>query len=105
MEIKGKGVIIKYMPVQAAEQRKLESYLEKYSEKRNDVMRQKHILVGEDNELNREMLVDILSDQYVIHEAENGQAALDFLNHSREEIALILLDMMMPVMDGYTFLK
>lgn len=71
----------------------------------NDVMRQKHILVVEDNELNREMLVDILSDQYVIHEAENGQAALDFLNHSREEIALILLDMMMPVMDGYTFLK
>ena len=105
MEIKGKGVIIKYMPVQAAEQRKLESYLEKYSEKRNDVMRQKHILVVEDNELNREMLVDILSDQYVIHEAENGQAALDFLNHSREEIALILLDMMMPVMDGYTFMK
>ena len=49
----------------------------------NDVMRQKHILVVEDNELNREMLVDILSDQYVIHEAENGQAALDFLNHSR----------------------
>lgn len=71
----------------------------------NDVMGQKHILVVEDNELNREMLVDILSDQYVIHEAENGQAALDFLNHSREEIALILLDMMMPVMDGYTFLK
>ena len=71
----------------------------------NDVMRQKHILVVEDNELNREMLVDILSDQYVIHEAENGQAALDFLNHSREERALILLDMMMPVMDGYTFLK
>ena len=71
----------------------------------SDVMRQKHILVVEDNELNREMLVDILSDQYVIHEAENGQAALDFLNHSREEIALILLDMMMPVMDGYTFLK
>lgn len=105
MEIKGKGVIIKYMPVQAAEQRKLESYLEKYSEKRNDVMRQKHILVVEDNELNREMLVDILFDQYVIHEAENGQAALDFLNHSREEIALILLDMMMPVMDGYTFMK
>ena len=71
----------------------------------NDVMGQKHILVVEDNELNREMLVDILSDQYVIHEAENGQAALDFLNHSREKIALILLDMMMPVMDGYTFLK
>ena len=63
----------------------------------NNVMRQKHILVVEDNELNREMLVDILSDQYAVHEAENGQEALDFLNQSREEIALILLDMMMPV--------
>ena len=71
----------------------------------SNVVRQKHILVVEDNELNCEILVDILSDQYVIHEAENGQEALDFLNQSQEEIALILLDMMMPVMDGYTFLK
>ena len=71
----------------------------------SNVVRQKHILVVEDNELNREILVDILSDQYVIHQAENGQEALDFLNQSQEEIALILLDMMMPVMDGYTFLK
>ena len=38
-------------------------------------------------------------------EAENGQEALSVLRRYREEIALILLDIMMPVMDGYTFLS
>ena len=71
----------------------------------NNAMGQKHILVVEDNELNREMLTDILSEYYMIHEAENGQEALDILYKRQEEISLILLDVMMPVMDGYTFLK
>lgn len=71
----------------------------------NNTMRQKHILVVEDNELNREILADILSEYYMIHEAANGQEALDILYKRQEEISLILLDVMMPVMDGYTFLK
>lgn len=37
-------------------------------------------------------------------EAENGQEALDVLEANKGNIALILLDVMMPVMDGYTFL-
>ena len=64
----------------------------------------KRILVVEDNELNRAMLVAILADQYTTLEAENGQQALDILRPTREYISLILLDVMMPVMDGYTFL-
>ena len=64
----------------------------------------KRILVVEDNELNREMLVEILADEYTTLEAENGQQALDILHSTREYISLILLDVMMPVMDGYTFL-
>ena len=62
------------------------------------------VLIVEDNEINREMLGAILSDMYSILEAENGQAALDIMESNKENIALILLDVMMPVMDGYTFL-
>ena len=71
---------------------------------RVEKMRKKQILVVEDNLLNREMLVEILSDEYEVLEAENGKAALDILQHSENEIALILLDVQMPVMDGYAFL-
>lgn len=64
----------------------------------------KQILIVEDNELNRAMLCEILSDEYQVLEAENGQEALDVLQRYADSIALILLDVMMPVMDGYTFL-
>ena len=64
----------------------------------------KHILIVEDNELNRAILHDILEDEYDVLEAENGQVALDILKEYKENISLILLDVMMPVMDGYIFL-
>ena len=67
-------------------------------------MMQKQILIVEDNELNRVMLGEILSDDYKILEAENGQEALKILKQKKGDIHLILLDLMMPVMDGYTFL-
>ena len=67
-------------------------------------MVKKQILVVEDNELNRAMLCEILSEEYQVLEAENGQEALDILEHCADTVALILLDVMMPVMDGYTFL-
>ena len=65
----------------------------------------KQILVVEDNALNREMLQVILSEQYSVLEAENGQEALSLLRQrGSEDVALILLDIMMPVMNGLTFL-
>ena len=64
----------------------------------------KRILVVEDNELNRAMLCEILAEKYGVVEAGNGQEALDILRQNRDGISLILLDVMMPVMDGYTFL-
>lgn len=67
-------------------------------------MPQKQILIVEDNELNRAMLSEILSGEYQVLEAENGQEALDILKQKKDSISLILLDVMMPVMDGYTFL-
>lgn len=64
----------------------------------------KHILVVEDNELNRAMLCEILTEQYSVLEAGNGQEALNILSQSGDSVSLILLDVMMPVMDGYAFL-
>lgn len=64
----------------------------------------KRILIVEDNELNRAMLCEILSGEYQVLEADNGQVALDILRRYADGISLILLDVMMPVMDGYNFL-
>lgn len=64
----------------------------------------KKILVIEDNELNRAMVSAILADDYDVLEAENGRDALDVLAVQRDSVSLILLDVVMPVMDGYTFL-
>lgn len=66
---------------------------------------QKKILVVEDNPINRTMLSEILSSEYRVLEAENGQEALCVLKERHEDISLILLDIVMPVMDGYTFLS
>ncbi len=69
------------------------------------MMLRKKILVVEDNMINREMLCEILDPMYEVLEAENGQEALEILGQYKEEISLILLDIIMPVMDGYTFLS
>ena len=66
---------------------------------------ERKVLVVEDNEINRAALCVILSSQYTVLETENGEQALSLLEKYREGISLILLDIVMPVMDGYTFLK
>ena len=65
----------------------------------------KRIMVVEDNSLNREMLRVILADSYDIVEVEHGQEAFDILKTGSVRIDLILLDVVMPVMDGFTFLE
>lgn len=64
----------------------------------------KKLLIVEDNALNRRVLCKILSDEYETLEAENGAEALERLRQEQEKISLVLLDLVMPVMDGYTFL-
>ena len=65
----------------------------------------KKVLIVEDSPINRAMLCGILSAEYEVLEAENGQDALTVLRQYGEQISLILLDIIMPVMDGYTFLS
>ena len=63
------------------------------------------VLVIEDNEINRGILCALLEDQYNILEAENGKVGLDLFQTHLREISAILLDLQMPVMNGYEFLE
>lgn len=67
--------------------------------------KKKSILIVDDMELNRKILSVILESRYHILEAENGLKAREVLKASREKVALILLDIVMPGMDGFAFLK
>lgn len=65
----------------------------------------KTVLVVEDQEMNREILKALLEDRYTVIGAENGLEALEILKTDSERISAILLDIVMPVMDGYGFLE
>lgn len=67
--------------------------------------RRKQILIVDDVKLNRTSFSAILRDKFDILEAENGKEALEMVAKHRETIAAIILDLMMPVMDGFEFLE
>ncbi len=62
------------------------------------------ILIVDDSEMNRAMLTAILDKRYEILEAENGEAALVALKEHGVDISLVLLDIVMPKMDGFEVL-
>lgn len=66
--------------------------------------KEESILVVDDLEFNRNILREMMKDQYKIFEASNGREALEILEEHSNEIRLILLDIVMPVMDGREFL-
>ena len=67
-------------------------------------MEKQKILIVDDSEMNRDLLIDILEDQYDIVEAENGAEAVAILLQQRTDFSLLLLDIMMPQMDGFEVL-
>lgn len=68
-------------------------------------MIKENILIVDDLELNREILSIILKDKYNTIEAGNGLEAKNILLKEGGNIALILLDILMPVMDGFELLE
>ncbi len=63
------------------------------------------VLIVDDVELNRDILELILKDEYDILKAENGKKAIELIRENEEEIAVILLDLVMPELDGFEVLR
>ena len=64
----------------------------------------KKVLITDDSEINRSILSDMLGEEFEIIEAENGIEAISVLQTYNAEIALVLLDIVMPEMDGFEVL-
>ena len=67
-------------------------------------MDKQKILIVDDSEMNRDLLVEILKNQYDIVEANNGAEAITILSQQRKDFSLLLLDIFMPEMDGFEVL-
>jgi len=63
------------------------------------------ILIVDDSEMNRSILVDMLEGEYDLLEAEDGLQAISILQKRSVEISLVLLDIVMPKMDGFGVLE
>lgn len=63
------------------------------------------ILIVDDSEMNRMILSEMLKGEFEILEAENGSVCLDMLSRYEMKISLILLDIVMPGMDGFGVLE
>ena len=63
------------------------------------------ILIVDDEYIEREMLGAMLNDAYDVIYAENGMLALDIIKRDKQTLSLVILDLHMPELDGYTLLK
>ena len=64
----------------------------------------RNILVADDEFINRELLENILSDEYDVLKAEDGEMAYEMIRQNRNTLSLILLDLIMPKMTGLELL-
>ena len=67
--------------------------------------RKPKVLIVDDSEMNRAILSEMLGGDYDIIEADNGAKAIAILQRESVSISLVLLDVVMPVMDGYEVLS
>ncbi|MDD3369560.1 MAG: response regulator [Lachnospiraceae bacterium] len=63
------------------------------------------ILIVEDDSINKRILSNLFCEQFEIMEAENGKEALDIIQCQENKLSVIILDVYMPVVDGYSVLK
>ena len=66
---------------------------------------QRRVLVVDDELINREVLGTIIGEEYEVLYAENGRQALGMIRRNRETLSLVMLDLYMPEMDGFTVLE
>lgn len=75
------------------------------TENKDDVKKHKTILVVEDQEINRSMIARLLQKDYDVLEASDGEKCLKILNENYAKISAIILDLIMPKMDGFAVLE
>jgi len=73
--------------------------------KSKQIQRPKLVLIVDDQEINRDVLGSILEDDYELLYAENGEEALKIMREKRERLSIVLLDLMMPVLNGFEVLE
>lgn len=78
---------------------------EREAEEESYVIDKQKILITDDSEMNRMLLAEMLNEEFEIIEAENGEECLKKLQKYGKEISVVLLDIMMPVMDGFEVLR
>ena len=68
-------------------------------------MKRDTIIIFEDNAIDRSILVELFRSEYKILEAENGKVGKELLKNNLASVAIVLLDNVMPVMDGFAVLE
>ncbi len=67
-------------------------------------MKKEKVLIVDDSEMNRSILADMLGEEFEILEAEDGLKAINIIKQNGSGISVILLDIVMPNMDGFDVL-
>lgn len=90
-----------------AKNRKNMVIMENDSEITNNELEQikQQVLIVDDSDLNREILAEMLKDDFRILEASTGEECIQLIEQYGTGISIVLLDIVMPVMDGYDVLK
>ena len=73
--------------------------------KTTQIQKTHKILIVDDQEINRDILGSILEDEYKLAFASNGFAALEYLKANSDSVSLVMLDLIMPAMDGFEVLQ
>lgn len=87
-----------------AKTRKNTVVMEHENEQVEEEVPKQKVLIVDDAEMNRAILTEILGNEYEILEAENGRECMQLLQKYRTGISVILLDIVMPVMNGFAVL-
>ena len=87
-----------------AKTRKNTVVMEHENEQAEEEVPKQKVLIVDDAEMNRAILTEILGKEYEILEAENGRECMQLLQKYRTGISVILLDIVMPVMNGFAVL-
>lgn len=81
------------------------SLLERLKPEEQIIKVRRHILIAEDEPINQELLGMILENDYDILYADNGAEAMNQMREHKDELALLMLDLNMPIMNGIDVLK